>query len=124
MNELDSLKRFTSKEAYKPSEIKEICLKDGKAVATDTYVLAEIETGTELESWNAKGYPDYQLIFPEKENTILLNVNYLYQISLFLKRHGITNIELQPQGKDKPIILYSETKDGRKIRAAIMPIMQ
>ena len=75
-------------------------------------------------------FPDYKPILERKGRhiKILLNIDFLYKISKFLKEfvdNPLRAVELQiPVEKDKPVHFLAEKKDGKKAQIVLMPIKE
>lgn len=133
--------KFCAKEGYARS-IRFIKASEGKATATDSHRLVEIEhigsvqRPTELLDQKTfeqvdteETYPEYEQFFAERKGdiTIELNGKYLAEIAEVmskLSKNNTKEITLSiPSEKNKPIIFHADGNDHRA-RALLMPIRQ
>ena len=147
--QLRTIKRFVSTETSR-EVLTKVLVKDNVAVATDSYsllilpvegdekMLIDPKTGepTELK---ADSFPNYKSIVPIKEpqNSIEVNIDFLFKTIQALKEHGVGNekclkesldqegnkgMTIEFYGANNAVVFKTLNKDGKTIKALIMPI--
>lgn len=75
-------------------------------------------------------FPDYGNIIPKGKPlaTVSLNARYLRDLADYVEKNGQDigydnrGVFIELYGKDKPVMFYSKTKEGNRVRGLIMPL--